>query len=51
MSDQTHHEIEALLNDHQKQLAKAMQEPERSGVEDRRPAPPASSPNPSGANS
>ena len=25
ISDETHHQIEALLSDHQKQLAKAMQ--------------------------
>jgi periplasmic protein CpxP/Spy len=40
ISDETHHEIEALLTDHQKQLAKAMQERMRSGEESRRPAPP-----------
>ena len=31
ISDETHHEIEALLNEHQKQLAKAMQERMRHG--------------------
>jgi Spy/CpxP family protein refolding chaperone len=40
ISDETHHQIEALLTDHQKQLAKAMQERMRSGEESRRPAPP-----------
>jgi periplasmic protein CpxP/Spy len=40
ISDETHHEIEALLTDHQTQLAKAMQERMRSGEESRRPAPP-----------
>jgi Spy/CpxP family protein refolding chaperone len=40
ISDETHHEIEALLTEHQKQLAKAMQERMRSGEESRRPAPP-----------
>jgi len=41
ISDETHHEIEALLTEHQKQLAKAMQERMQSGEESRRPAPPA----------
>jgi len=41
ISDETHHEIEALLTEHQKQLAKAMQERMHSGEESRRPAPPA----------
>ena len=40
ISDETHHEIEALLTEHQKQLAKAMQERMHSGEESRRPAPP-----------
>ena len=39
ISDETHHQIEALLTDHQKQLAKAMQERMRHGEEGRRPAP------------
>jgi Spy/CpxP family protein refolding chaperone len=39
ISDDTHHEIEALLSDHQKQLAKAMQERMHAGEESRRPAP------------
>jgi periplasmic protein CpxP/Spy len=39
ISDETHHEIEALLTGHQKQLAKAMQERMRDGEEKRRPAP------------
>jgi hypothetical protein len=51
ISDQTHHEIDALLTDHQKQLAKAMVERERNGQENRRPLRPVPSPNPSGANS
>jgi Spy/CpxP family protein refolding chaperone len=38
ISDQTHHEIEALLTDHQKQLAKAMQDRMHKGEESRRPA-------------
>ena len=49
ISDQTHHEIDASLTDHQKQRAKAMVERERNGEENRRPLPPASSP--TGANS
>jgi Spy/CpxP family protein refolding chaperone len=40
ISDETHHQIEGLLTDHQKQLAKAMQERMRSGEESRRPASP-----------
>jgi Spy/CpxP family protein refolding chaperone len=39
ISDDTHHEIEALLTDHQKHLAKAMQERMHKGEESRRPAP------------
>ena len=39
ISDQTHHEIESLLTEHQKQLAKAMQERMRNENESRRPAP------------
>ena len=39
ISDETHHQIEALLTDHQKQLAKAMQERMHKGEESRRPAP------------
>jgi len=39
ISDETHHQIEALLTEHQKQLAKAMQERMHSGNESRRPAP------------
>jgi hypothetical protein len=49
ISDQTHHEIDALLTDHQKQLEKAMRERERNGEENRRSVPPASSPSTSGA--
>jgi hypothetical protein len=48
ISDQTHHEIHALLTDHQKELEKAMQQREHKGEENRRPAPPAAaSPEPS----
>jgi protein CpxP len=48
ISDETHHEIHALLNDHQKQLEKAMKQREHDGGENRRPAPPAAgSPGPS----
>ena len=39
ISDETHHQIEALLTEHQKQLAKAMQERMRDGKESRRPGP------------
>jgi periplasmic protein CpxP/Spy len=39
ISDETHHQIEALLTEHQKQLAEAMQERMHDGVESRRPAP------------
>jgi Spy/CpxP family protein refolding chaperone len=39
ISDETHHEIETLLTEHQKQLAKAMQERMRDGEGSRRPAP------------
>ncbi|MCU1263151.1 MAG: hypothetical protein JWO80_6036 [Bryobacterales bacterium] len=39
ISDETHHQIEALLTEHQKQLAKAMQERMHDGKESRRPAP------------
>jgi Spy/CpxP family protein refolding chaperone len=38
ISDETHHEIEALLTDHQKQLATAMQKRMHNGEESRRPA-------------
>jgi hypothetical protein len=38
ISDETHHQIGALLTDHQKQLEKAMQERMRSGEESRRSA-------------
>jgi Spy/CpxP family protein refolding chaperone len=43
ISDETHHQIEALLTEHQKQLEKAMQERMRDGDGSRRPAPPAAS--------
>ena len=43
ISDETHHQIEALLTEHQKQLAKAMQERMRDGDGSRQPAPPAAS--------
>jgi protein CpxP len=39
ISDETHHQIEALLPEHQKQLAKAMQERMHHGEDSRRPAP------------
>jgi periplasmic protein CpxP/Spy len=39
ISDETHHEIEALLTERQKQLAKAMQKRMHDGEESRRPAP------------
>jgi Spy/CpxP family protein refolding chaperone len=39
ISDDTHHRIEALLTEHQKELAKAMQKRMRNGEESRRPAP------------
>ncbi len=38
ISDETHHQIETLLTDHQKQLAKAMQKRMHDGGESRRPA-------------
>ena len=41
ISDETHHEVEALLTEHQKQLARAMQERMHSGEASRRPALPA----------
>jgi periplasmic protein CpxP/Spy len=41
VSDQTHHEIHALLTDRQKELEKAMQQRENDGEENRRSAPPA----------
>jgi Spy/CpxP family protein refolding chaperone len=43
ISNETHHEIEALLTEHQKQLAKAMQERMHHGEESRPPAPSTSS--------
>ena len=39
ISGESHHQIEALLTEHQKQLAKAMQERMRDGEESRRSAP------------
>ena len=39
ISDETHHQIETLLTEHQKQLAKAMQKRMHDGEESRRPAP------------
>lgn len=39
ISDETHHQIEVLVTEHQKQLAKAMQERLHAGEESRRPAP------------
>ena len=44
ISDDTHREIHALLTDHQKELAKAMQQREQNGGENRRSAPPAAAP-------
>lgn len=43
ISDETHREIHTLLNDHQKDLEKAMQQREHNGEENMRPAPPAGS--------
>jgi Spy/CpxP family protein refolding chaperone len=37
ISDETHHQIEALLTEHQKQLAKAMQKRMHDGTGSRRP--------------
>lgn len=37
ISDETHHQIEALLTEHQKQLAKAMQQRMHNGEESRQP--------------
>jgi len=39
ISDEKHHQIEGLLAEHQKELAKAMQERMHNGEESRRPAP------------
>jgi Spy/CpxP family protein refolding chaperone len=48
ISANTHGEIHALLNDHQKQLEKAMQQREHQGEENRQPGPAATaSPEPS----
>src|SRR6202140_4104678 len=48
ISDETHHEIHALLNDYQKELEKTMQQREHNGGENRRSSPPApASPAPS----
>ena len=44
ISDETHHEIHALLTDHQKELERAMQQREHNGGEKRRSAPPAAAP-------
>ena len=41
ISDETHHQIHALLTDHQKQLEKTMQQREHNGEENRRHLPPA----------
>jgi hypothetical protein len=41
ISNDTHHEIHALLTNHQKELEKAMQQREHQGEENRRSAPPA----------
>jgi protein CpxP len=48
ISDDTHHQVHALLTAHQQQLEKAMQQREHNGEENRRPEPPATaSPEPS----
>jgi protein CpxP len=41
ISDETHHQIHALLTDHQRELEKAMRRREHNGEENRRPVPPA----------
>jgi protein CpxP len=41
ISDDTHHQIHALLTAHQQELEKAMQQREHHGEENRRPVPPA----------
>jgi periplasmic protein CpxP/Spy len=41
ISDDTHHQIHALLTDHQKELEKAMHHHEHHGDDDKRSAPPA----------
>jgi periplasmic protein CpxP/Spy len=38
ISDETHRQVHGLLNDHQKQLERAMQQRERNGEENRWPA-------------
>ena len=43
ISDDTHHQIHALLTAHQQQLEKTMQQREHHGEENRRSAPPAGS--------
>ena len=43
ISDDTHHQIHALLTAHQQQLEKTMQQREHNGEENRRSAPPAGS--------
>jgi hypothetical protein len=43
ISDETHHQIHALLTDHQRELEKAMQQREHHGEENRRSPPPAGS--------
>lgn len=40
ISDDTHHELHALLGDHQKQLETEMRQREHNGEENRRSAPP-----------
>jgi len=48
ISDETRRQIHAQLTRHQKELEKAMQQPEHNGEENRRPAqPPAEPPDPS----
>ena len=49
ISDETHHEIHALLSGHQKELEKAMQQRGHKGEENRRPATPTTEPSPPGS--
>jgi periplasmic protein CpxP/Spy len=44
ISDETHRQIHALLNDHQKELERAMVQREHNGEKNRRSAPPAAAP-------
>ncbi|HEV7519800.1 MAG TPA: hypothetical protein VGP89_01780 [Candidatus Angelobacter sp.] len=47
ISDDTHHQIHALLTAHQQELEKSMQQREHRGQENRRSAPATPTPNPS----